>query len=391
MSAPPAAPASPASDLATCLRLTVLLTVTHASFGGARLTLTLQAVQWHATPLAVGLLVSLLMLVPALVSVHIGRWADRAGHVPPTVAGLAALAAGELLAACAGHLALLAAASVLVGTGYTLCHVAINHAIGIVAGTQGRVRAFGVTALGFSLSALAGPLVAGWLIDQVGHAWTFALLTLGPAASGLMLAGLRHASGPARTAAAARAGLLDLLRHAPVRTVLVSSALVAMGWDLFTFLVPLHAEKQGLSATAIGLVVGTFGIGSFAARLALPALVRTLEPRQLLHAAVLLAAAGYLVLPFCGTVASMLPLAFVVGLVLGCGQPLVMTLLLEAAPAGRAGEAVGLRTALTSLGQTALPLVFGALGAAVGMLPLFWAVAATMAGGSLASRRRPRR
>ena len=56
----------------------------------------------------------------------------------------------------------------------------------------------------------------------------------------------------------------------------------------------------------------------------------------------------------------------------------------------RTGEAVGLRTAITSLGQTVLPLAFGAFGTALGMLPLFWSVASLLGlgAGYAATRRR---
>jgi hypothetical protein len=66
------------SSPASPLRLILLLTVSHASFGGARLAISLQALHLQASPVVVGLLMSLLMLVPTFVAVHVGRWVDRA-------------------------------------------------------------------------------------------------------------------------------------------------------------------------------------------------------------------------------------------------------------------------------------------------------------------------
>jgi MFS family permease len=111
---------------------------------------------------------------------------------------------------------------------------------------------------------------------------------------------------------------------------------------------------------------------------------------KLLSSALVLAALGYLAFPFCVTVGTMLPLALGLGVVLGCGQPIVMSLLHVTAPAERTGEAMGLRAAITSLGQTVLPLAFGAFGTALGMLPLFWAAAGLLGfgGGYAATRRR---
>ena len=381
LSAP--APASP-------LRLILLLAVTHASFGGARLAISLQALQLQASPVTVGLLMSLLMLVPTFVAVHVGRWVDRAGYRVPTALALAGIVAGEFVAALLPSIAGLTITSVAVGTSFMLAHVAVNNAIGHIAGAAGRTRAFGLMAVGFSLSALAGPMIAGAAIDLVGYRWAFLSLTLLPVAAALLLwQAPAMPLAPPTGLPVERRGVTDLLRLPPLRAVLIVSALISAGWDLFTFLVPLHGARSGLSATAIGLVAGAFGVGSATVRLALPWIMRRVPEWKLLGGALVLSGVGYFLFPFCVTVGTMLPLALVLGLVLGCGQPVVMSLLHVTAPAERTGEAVGLRAAITSLGQTVLPLAFGAFGSALGMQPLFWAAAALLGvGGGYAARRR---
>ena len=65
-----------------------------------------------------------------------------------------------------------------------------------------------------------------------------------------------------------------------------------------------------------------------------------------------------------------------------------MGMLHVTAPPERTGEAVGLRRRSPSLGQTVLPLAFGAFGTALGMLPPFWAAGALLGlGGGYAARR----
>ena len=61
---------------------------------------------------------------------------------------------------------------------------------------------------------------------------------------------------------------------------------------------------------------------------------------------------------------------------------MIMTLLYNKAPQGRGAEAIGVRTFLINISQSAIPLMFGALGAALGMTPVFWTMAiALVAGG----------
>jgi hypothetical protein len=65
-----------------------------------------------------------------------------------------------------------------------------------------------------------------------------------------------------------------------------------------------------------------------------------------------------------------------------------MALLYTAAPPGRGGEVVGVRTFLLNLTQVGIPLLFGVLGATLGMTPVFWAMAAALLlGGVYVSRR----
>jgi hypothetical protein len=60
---------------------------------------------------------------------------------------------------------------------------------------------------------------------------------------------------------------------------------------------------------------------------------------------------------------------------------MIMSLLYAHAPPGRGGEAVGVRTLLLNFSQAGIPLLFGALGAALGIAPAFWAMAVVLAGG----------
>jgi hypothetical protein len=65
-----------------------------------------------------------------------------------------------------------------------------------------------------------------------------------------------------------------------------------------------------------------------------------------------------------------------------------MSLLYEAAPPGRQGEAVGFRTSLVNGSQTLIPLASGALSAALGMAPVYWVLAALLLAGSWFARQR---
>ena len=87
----------------------------------------------------------------------------------------------------------------------------------------------------------------------------------------------------------------------------------------------------------------------------------------------------------------MCALAFVLGLALGSAQPNVMNILHTASPLGRAGEALGLRSAVLNTSQVVWPLTFGVVGTALGMLPIFLSMAGAMGAAGYYSRRQGRK
>jgi MFS family permease len=77
--------------------------------------------------------------------------------------------------------------------------------------------------------------------------------------------------------------------------------------------------------------------------------------------------------------------AFLLGIGLGCAQPLTILLTYNHAPPGRSGEALGLRLTVNKFTQIAVPLAFGAIGSAFGLMPVFLANGAFLLLGGVAS------
>jgi predicted MFS family arabinose efflux permease len=232
--------------------------------------------------------------------------------------------------------------------------------------------------------------VAGFAIDGLGHRPAFLVLAVFPAIAAAIL-WRRRRRVPAAAVPKLATGerrLADLLRDVRLRHAFIASAVLAMGWDLYAFVVPIYGTRIGLSASLIGVVMGSFSAATFAVRLALPALARRVREWPMVVAAMTVAGAAYALFPIAQSVAPLIALSFVLGLGLGCAQPFIMSLLYAASPPGRQGEVIGIRTTMLSGSHTVLPLAMGALGAALGMAPVFWTMAAVLlAGGGFAWRR----
>jgi MFS family permease len=180
----------------------------------------------------------------------------------------------------------------------------------------------------------------------------------------------------------------ELIRHPEVRAVLIVSGLISMGWDLQSFLIPVYGASIGLTASQIGLVLGSFAAATFAIRLAMPALARRYHEWQVLVFTLLVSALAFALMPFFKSMAPLMAVAFLLGLGLGSAQPNVMSLLHERAPVGRVGEALGLRTTIMNSSHVSLPLVIGAFGSVVGAGAGFWLIAVALVGGGWSAWRR---
>jgi MFS family permease len=64
--------------------------------------------------------------------------------------------------------------------------------------------------------------------------------------------------------------------------------------------------------------------------------------------------------------------AFLLGLGVGCGQPMSMSLIYALAPTGRASEAAGVRVMVNNFTHLVIPLLFGSIGTAFGYAPVCW-------------------
>ncbi|MES1162272.1 MAG: MFS transporter, partial [Rhizobacter sp.] len=72
----------------------------------------------------------------------------------------------------------------------------------------------------------------------------------------------------------------------------------------------------------------------------------------------------------------------VLGIALGAVQPMVMSMLHQITPHARHGEALGLRVMTLNASSVAMPMLFGAAGALIGVAGVFWIVGGVVAAGT---------
>ena len=376
-------------DARTLAGLIPLGIANHSILTGSRVVVSLYALSLGASPFTVGVLMSLYAMLPMLLAVAAGRMSDRFGTRRLMLVGSATIAVGAMLPFALPGLPMLYASATLVGVGFMAFQLATQSAAGELGGPAARARNFSLLALGYSVSGFIGPLYAGFAIDHFGFRAAFAtfasvaFVPLTVLARGWLALPGRHN----RAEVAHHGGVFALLRHRTLRRVFAINALLSLAWDLHLIFVPIYGAKIGLSASEIGIVLASFAAGTFTVRFFTPAISRRVREQQVLAGALLGSSAVYAVFPFLQSVYPLIALSFALGLGLGLGQPMVLSLLHTHAPPGRVGEAAGVRMSLVNGMSFAAPLMLGAIGASIGIAPVFWSVGACLFTGGVITRR----
>jgi predicted MFS family arabinose efflux permease len=271
----------------------------------------------------------------------------------------------------------------LTGAGASYGIIAIQRAAARTArdGTELR-RVYSWLGLAPALANVVGPVLAGLLIDLGGFRAAFALLLALPFVSLWWARRVPREAPPLQSAPSVRGGSLDLLRTPGLGRLLLVNWLISASWDVHAFLVPIIGHERGFSASAIGLVLGAFASAVAAVRVVIPLLAHQLREGRVLAGAMLCTAGVFALYPFAQSAWLMGSLAMMLGVALGSVQPMVMSTLHQITPHHRHGEAIALRSMTINFSSAVMPLLFGALGAAVGASTLFWLMGAAVGSGS---------
>jgi MFS family permease len=352
--------------------ITLMCALNHSGFGGSRVAISLHALELGVNQFSVGILMALYALSPMLFAVAIGRFADRVGPRLPMLIGTLGVGVALVLPPIFPGMATLYLVTLLLGSTFPFFFVTVHGMTGDIGAPEDRARNYALVSLGFSAAGFVGPFAAGLAIDHIGHLPAFLVLAAFTVVPALLL-WLKPGFLPRRTQHAAKPGAsaLDLWRIPRLRNTFLASGILSAAWDLFQFYLPVYGHQIGLSASAIGAILAVFALATFAIRLALPRLSRIYREGNILTSAFFVAAFAFGLFPFFENGYSLAACSFLLGLGLGCGQPMSMSLIYVLSPPGRAAEASGLRVVVNNVMHLVVPIFFGSLGTAFGYMPVF--------------------
>ena len=367
----------------------LLAFLTHVGFAGSRLAVPLFAIDQGASPFVVGTIVALYAMFPAVLALAAGRMIDRLGFKIPLLFGTGGIFTALVLPCLWPSMAMLYFTASLLGIAFMALQLASQTLAGAIAAPAERARNFSHLSLGFALANLGGPLLAGFLIDRIGHAWTFGALAL-PLVPAIVVSALgsRWIPNVHAKAEAVGGGMFDLLKIKALRDTLIASGIVSAAWDVYQFFMPIYGRAHGLSATAIGVVMSAFAVAIILVRIVLPFAVRRSGEARLFTYAMFVAGAAFCLIPLFQGAWALAAASFLLGVGCGVGQPLSMTMVFNTSPKDRVGEATGMRITVNQVLHFAIPLLFGAMGSVAGFAAVFLTNAGFLVAGGFASLRK---
>ena len=363
----------------------------HACMAGTRLAAPLLALKQGYSPAAVGLLLALFALTQVFLALPAGRFADRHGLKRPVRYSVLAAMTGAGAAVAFPVFPVLCLSALLTGGATGTAVIALQRHVGRAASGPVQLRqVFSWLSIGPAFSNFLGPFAAGLLIDHAGsspnslpgYRVAFFLLALLPLGSWFLVRSTRELPPVLVNEAGTRPKAWDLLREPMFRRLMLVNWFLSSCWDVHTFVVPVLGFERGISASVIGSILGAFALAAAAVRVAMPLLAAHLEEWKVLASAMLVTAFLFGVYPFMRSALGMGLCSVLLGLALGTVQPMIMSMLHQITPEARHGEALGLRLMAINASSVAMPVLFGSVGAVVGVAAVFWATGLVVGLGS---------
>ncbi|WP_346207129.1 MFS transporter [Caldifermentibacillus hisashii] len=349
-----------------------------------RAILSLFAIEMGASTFDIGMLTAVYAFFPLIFAIHAGRITDKVGDRLPVILGLLGVTVGMAFPVFLPSLLSLYISQLIVGVSAVFITVALQNLLGNVSDEHNRDRNYSYFGMSVAFGSMIGPIVAGYMGESFSFSSVFLssiFLMIFPIFISLFIPVIKRQDKEKiyRFQSSVR-----LLKIPVLRNALISSALVLYSKDIFVAYFPIFAKEYDIPTSSIGWIIAIQGFAIILVRFFLNALTEKLGRDRVLIISVFIAGISFLFIPFTENIFILGALSALIGLGLGCGQPLSMTTTFNASPKSRTGEVLGLRLASNRLSQLIAPAFFGLVGSWLGIFSVFFISGTFLIGGLFA-------
>ena len=359
---------------------------------GSRPLITLYSSELGANNIQIGIIVALYSLLPLFLSIYIGKIVDKVGKRNPLILSVILGCISLLIPLLFASLYGVYLSQIMAGLAQIIFAIIFQSYVGRFSKKKLRNYYVSIFSIGMAIGHFIGPLVSGFLADEFDYSYSLAILgcSLFIILPFVFYLDMGHKvktvkqNGEMMTAEQSE----RFIKNPDIRRALFISAIILLGKDIFVAYFPLLAVNKGFSNSTIGLIIALNAAAGILIRLVLPILMRNYKENAIIIFSIFSAGVFYLILPFLDSIWTLSILSFFLGLSLGIGQPLSISLTINSLPAERVGEGLGLRLTVNKLTQVMGPLLLGGVANVIGVASIFYLCGAIIVTGAANLTRR---
>lgn len=354
--------------------IVLLFLIFQTSVRGNTVLVTLYAVDLHASPTYLGIIVAATSLFPMFFASYAGRLSDQWGYRFLFIMGTMGTGISLLLPYFyENQLFVLLLSQSLFGLFQIFTIVTVQNLIGALSNKKTRSHHFAVFSLGVSISNFLGPLLTGFSIDHLSFSQTYLLLAIFAIVPGVFIMfNIIHLPRPLTPPIEEKNNFRELLFNRSLRKTYITSGIILTGVGMYEFYFPVYAKSIHLSASLIGIILSCNAVAYILSRLLMKPLVDRFKEESILSGCLFVSAVAFLLIPIFTNPLLLMISSFIMGLGLGCCQPLSIVMAYNASPQGRTGEVLGIRLTINKSVQFLVPIILSPLGSLFGFSPVFW-------------------
>ncbi|OIJ13848.1 hypothetical protein BKP35_08715 [Anaerobacillus arseniciselenatis] len=329
-----------------------------------------------ASNLQIGVIIALFSLLPLFMAVPLGKIIDRLGNKTPLFLGIMIGSVSLIIPFYFINLVGLYVSQIFAGFSQLLFVLSMQTYLGQFSKSKIRDYFIAIFSIGVAIGSFAGPLISGFLTDSIGYSNTLAILGVVIIIPLPFIFFLKKGKGgdlkKDKVLEEKKTESLDLLFISDLRIAFLVSAIVLLAKDMYLAFFPLLAMEKGLTASVIGLIISLNSIAGILIRILIPYLIKKYSRNLVIAYSIMSAGIILILTPLLSNVFALGLLSFILGLSLGIGQPLSISITINSLPKERVGEGLGLRLSINKLSQVLMPVVFGGVSTVSGMASVFY-------------------
>ncbi|WP_209125063.1 MFS transporter [Alkalihalobacillus sp. BA299] len=344
-----------------------------------------------ATNFQIGLIIALFSLMPLFIAVPFGKIIDKLGSKIPLILAVMLGSISLIIPYFFNALTGLYISQILAGLAQLIFVLAMQTYLGEFSKSKLRDYYIAIFSIGVAIGSFAGPLASGFLTDSAGYSNALAILGIVIISTFpfifFLKQGKERASQKEKVQVEKKKSF-DLLFISDLRKAFLVSAVVLLAKDIYLAFFPLIAMDKGMSASVIGFIISLNAIAGIAIRVLLPHLIKKYSRSIVIAYSIMSAGIIFILTPLLSNVFLLGFFSFILGLSLGIGQPLSISITINSLPKERVGEGLGLRLSINKMTQVLMPVLLGGISAVGGMASVFYISGLLIMMGSFNSKKK---